>query len=80
MGRQEERQEMAVISGDGIFSHVFIGANDVAASARFYDAALGRWGSAIWARSAMAGSSMAGKSRPSSSPVPAMANRHRAMA
>ena len=35
---------MAVISGDGIFSHVFIGANDVAASARFYDAALGALG------------------------------------
>ena len=31
---------MAVISGDGIFSHVFIGANDVATSAKFYDATL----------------------------------------
>ena len=31
---------MAVISGDGVFSHVFIGANDVATSAKFYDAAL----------------------------------------
>ena len=29
---------MAVISGDGVFSHVFIGANDVAASTKFYDA------------------------------------------
>ena len=31
---------MAVISGDGIFSHVFLGAKDVASSAKFYDAAL----------------------------------------
>ena len=31
---------MAVISGDGVFSHVFIGANDVASSAKFYDAVL----------------------------------------
>lgn len=31
---------MAVISGDGVFSHVFLGAADVAASAKFYDAAL----------------------------------------
>ncbi len=31
---------MAVISGDGIFSHVFIGANDVASSVKFYDAVL----------------------------------------
>lgn len=31
---------MAVISGDGVFSHVFLGANDVDASATFYDAAL----------------------------------------
>lgn len=29
-----------VISGDTVFSHVFIGANDVEASASFYDAAL----------------------------------------
>ena len=35
---------MAVISGDGIFSHVFLGANDVEASAKFYDAALGALG------------------------------------
>ncbi|QDK35681.1 glyoxalase (plasmid) [Sphingomonas sp. IC081] len=35
---------MAVISGDGVFSHVFIGANDVEASAKFYDAALGALG------------------------------------
>lgn len=35
---------MAVISGDGVFSHVFLGAKDVAASARFYDAALGALG------------------------------------
>lgn len=35
---------MAIISGDGIFSHVFVGANDVAASALFYDAALGALG------------------------------------
>jgi catechol 2,3-dioxygenase-like lactoylglutathione lyase family enzyme len=31
---------MAVISGDGVFSHVFLGANDVASSVKFYDAAL----------------------------------------
>lgn len=30
----------AAISGDGVFSHVFIGAKDVAASTKFYDAAL----------------------------------------
>lgn len=35
---------MAVISGDGVFSHVFIGSNDVDASGRFYDAALGALG------------------------------------
>ena len=35
---------MAVISGDGVFSHVFIGANDVDKSAKFYDAALGALG------------------------------------
>ncbi|EZP74552.1 Glyoxalase [Sphingomonas paucimobilis] len=35
---------MAVISGDGVFSHVFIGAADVDASAAFYDAALGALG------------------------------------
>ncbi len=33
-----------VISGDGIFSHVFIGAADVQKSATFYDAALGALG------------------------------------
>lgn len=31
---------MAVISGDGIFSHVFLGAKDTAASVKFYDATL----------------------------------------
>ena len=31
---------MAVISGDGVFSHVFLGANDMGASTKFYDAAL----------------------------------------
>ncbi|MBA4091066.1 MAG: glyoxalase [Sphingobium sp.] len=35
---------MAVISGDGIFSHVFIGATDVEASTKFYDAVLGTLG------------------------------------
>ena len=35
---------MAVISGDGVFSHVFLGANDVAASSKFYDAALAPFG------------------------------------
>lgn len=38
------RQTMAVISGDGVFSHVFLGAKDVAVSAQFYDAALGALG------------------------------------
>lgn len=33
-----------VISGDGIFSHVFIGASDVGKSAEFYDAVLGALG------------------------------------
>jgi len=33
-----------VISGNNIFSHVFIGANDVEKSAKFYDAALGALG------------------------------------
>lgn len=31
---------MAVISGDGVFSHVWLGAKDVAASTKFYDATL----------------------------------------
>ncbi|MGE3745213.1 MAG: VOC family protein [Sphingomonadaceae bacterium] len=35
---------MAVISGDSVFSHVFLGANDVEASVKFYDAALGALG------------------------------------
>lgn len=35
---------MAVISGDGVFSHVFIGATDVEQSAKFYDAVLGTIG------------------------------------
>lgn len=33
-----------VISGNGVFSHVFIGASDVQKSAAFYDAALGALG------------------------------------
>ncbi|MBS0353518.1 MAG: VOC family protein [Proteobacteria bacterium] len=33
-----------VISGDAVFSHVFIGASDVQKSAAFYDAALGALG------------------------------------
>ena len=35
---------MAVISGDGVFSHIFLGAADIAASTKFYDAALGALG------------------------------------
>lgn len=35
---------MAVISGDGVFSHAMIGASDVAVSTRFYDAALAALG------------------------------------
>jgi catechol 2,3-dioxygenase-like lactoylglutathione lyase family enzyme len=31
---------MAVISGDGVFSHTCLGASDLAASTKFYDAAL----------------------------------------
>ncbi len=31
---------MAVISGDGVFSHVFLPAKDIATSSKFYDAAL----------------------------------------
>ena len=30
----------AAISGDGVFSHVFLGAKDLATSAKFYDATL----------------------------------------
>lgn len=35
---------MAIISGDDVFSHVFLGANDVDSSAKFYDTALGALG------------------------------------
>ena len=35
---------MAVISGDGVFSHTCLGASDLAASTKFYDAALGALG------------------------------------
>ena len=35
---------MAVISGDGVFSHACLGASDLAASKAFYDAALGPLG------------------------------------
>ena len=35
---------MAVISGDGVFSHAMIGAKDLAVSATFYDATLGALG------------------------------------
>ncbi len=35
---------MSVISGDGVFSHVFIGAADLEASTRFYDDVLGALG------------------------------------
>jgi catechol 2,3-dioxygenase-like lactoylglutathione lyase family enzyme len=35
---------MAVISGDGIFSHVWLGAKDVATSVKFYDATLATLG------------------------------------
>ncbi len=31
---------MAVISGDGVFSHTMLGARDLDASVKFYDAAL----------------------------------------
>ncbi len=38
-----------VISGDSIFSHVFIGAADVQKSAAFYDATLGgSWHQEPW--------------------------------
>lgn len=35
---------MAGISGDGVFSHATMGANDLAVSTPFYDAALGSIG------------------------------------
>ena len=35
---------MTVISGDGVFSHTCVGASDLAASTKFYDAALGALG------------------------------------
>src|SRR3546814_14131126 len=38
------RRRMAVISGNDVFSHVFIGAADTSVSAAFYDAALGALG------------------------------------
>ena len=37
-----------VISGDGIFSHIFIGAADLQKSVAFYDAALGALGIKNW--------------------------------
>lgn len=54
---------MAVISGDGVFSHVFLGAVDTAVSAKFYDAALAAlgikkpgavraWVDSVWPRKA----------------------------
>ena len=52
-----------VISGDGIFSHVFIGAADVEKSSAFYDVSI------TSARLATAGYSMAAKSRHLSLPV-----------
>ncbi len=59
-----------VISGDGIFSHVFIGAADVEKSSAFYDVVLGtRLVSITSARLATAGYSMAAKSRHLSLPV-----------
>ncbi len=35
---------MAVISGDGVFSHVCVGASDLSKSSKFYDAALAALG------------------------------------
>ena len=35
---------MTVISGDGVFSHACVGASDLAASTKFYDAALAALG------------------------------------
>lgn len=35
---------MAVISGDGVFSHVFLGAADLEVSVKFFDAVLGTLG------------------------------------
>ena len=35
---------MTVISGDGVFSHVFLGAKDFPSSSKFYDAALAPFG------------------------------------
>ena len=56
-----------VISGDGIFSHVFIGAADVEKSSAFYDVVLGTLG--INNLGPFAGYSMAAKSRHLSLPV-----------
>ncbi len=58
-----------VISGDGIFSHVFIGAADVEKSSAFYDVVPARLVSITSARLATAGYSMAAKSRHLSLPV-----------
>jgi catechol 2,3-dioxygenase-like lactoylglutathione lyase family enzyme len=39
-----KENKMTVITGDGVFSHTMIGANDLATSTKFYDAALGALG------------------------------------
>lgn len=57
---------MAVISGDGVFSHVFLGAVDTAVSAKFYDAALAALGIKTWGRSGMGGFCMAARNQRSS--------------
>ena len=67
-----------VISGDGIFSHVFLGAVDLQKSASFYDAALNTLGIRTSALSAMAGFCTDATSQRSSSPVLATVTRLRA--
>lgn len=62
-----------VISGDGIFSHVFIGASDVVKSEVFYDAVLDSLGIKTSGHLQMTGCYMVAKSRLSLSHVPATA-------
>ena len=72
---------MAVISGDGIFSHVFLGAKDTSSSSKFYDAALAPFG--VKNMGPFGEFVLYGKDKPafiSSLGNLAMANRLRAMA
>lgn len=66
-----------VISGNDVFSHVFIGASDVEKSADFYDAVLGTLGINNLGPLAMAGYFMVAKSQPLLLHIRATVKRHR---